>query len=153
MPQLVWDKVGQRTYESGLDRGVLYRTDTDEVFPWNGLTSVVEKTTRSSSDNFFDGVKVSESVTIGSFSASVSAITYPDVVVELEGTTPLRNGVFSDNSNPRCSRFRIERVGNDVDGDSAHYKIHVIYNVTSSLRIELTHRPTMIHHWLSSSGS
>lgn len=130
MPQLVWDKVGQRTYESGLDRGVLYRTDTGEVFPWNGLTSVVEKLTRSSSDNFFDGAKISESVTIGSFAATVSAITYPDVVVELEGTTPLRNGVFLGQQHPGMFAMSYRtKVGNDVDGDTSHYKIHVIYNV------------------------
>lgn len=131
MPELVWDKIGDRTYESGLDRGVLYLTRTGEVFPWNGLTSVVEKSTRSTSDNFFDGEKVSESVTIGSFTASVSAITYPDVVVELEGTTELRNGVFLGQQAPELFAMSYRtRVGNDVDGDSDHYKIHVVYNVT-----------------------
>lgn len=41
MPGLVWDRVGDRTYESGLDRGVLYLPDGSAV-PWNGLTSIVE---------------------------------------------------------------------------------------------------------------
>ncbi len=42
MPAIVWDNIGDRFYESGLDRGVLYLSDGSGV-PWNGLISIIEK--------------------------------------------------------------------------------------------------------------
>ena len=46
MSRLVWDKVGERFYETGLDRGVLYPMGTggtsDKGVAWNGLTAVNE---------------------------------------------------------------------------------------------------------------
>ena len=46
MSKLVWDKTGERFYETGVDRGVLYPMGTDRTYPkgvaWNGLTAVTE---------------------------------------------------------------------------------------------------------------
>ena len=43
MSKLVWDKTGERFYETGVDRGVLYPMGTDRTYPkgvaWNGLRS------------------------------------------------------------------------------------------------------------------
>ena len=132
MPRIVWDKIGDRTYESGLDRGVLYLAGGDAV-PWNGLTSVVEKSERSTSLTFYDGIKISETISLGSFAATVSAITYPDALDEIEGKAQIRSGVFLGEQEPEtfglCYRTRI---GNDVDGDEAGYKIHVVYNVSAT---------------------
>ena len=46
-PALVWDAIGERFYEYGVDHGVLYIPDPvtgayDEGFAWNGLTTVTE---------------------------------------------------------------------------------------------------------------
>jgi hypothetical protein len=47
MAELVWDEVGDRLYETGVDRGVLYIPDAGGVYndavAWNGLTTVTEK--------------------------------------------------------------------------------------------------------------
>ena len=46
MSALVWDQVGERTYETGTKKGVLYPQATGGTYPtgvaWNGLTSVSE---------------------------------------------------------------------------------------------------------------
>ena len=43
---LVWDLVGERFYETGVDHGVLYIPDVSGVYndgvAWNGLVSVTE---------------------------------------------------------------------------------------------------------------
>ncbi len=52
MTRLVWDQLGDRVYETGLDRGVLYFTDGGGV-PWNGLTSVEERSTRDIDPGLF----------------------------------------------------------------------------------------------------
>lgn len=131
MSKLVWDKVGSRRYETGLDQGVLYLPDGSAV-PWNGLTSVIENFDRESQPIYFDGMKTNDLVVLGDFSATMKAVTYPDEFVELEGLSPIRKGLFLADQRPQafglCYRTQI---GNDVDGDSTDYKIHVIYNVTA----------------------
>ena len=46
MSTLVWDKTGQRFYETGVDHGVLYLPDSFGAYvdgvAWNGLTTVTE---------------------------------------------------------------------------------------------------------------
>lgn len=129
MAQLVWDRVGERTFESGLDRGVLYLPDGSAV-PWNGLTDIIEKFDKDSSPVYYDGMKINELVTLGSFSATLRAITYPDEFTEFEGSAPLRRGVLFNDQPPQlfCLCYRT-KVGDDVKGQDANYKLHIIYNL------------------------
>lgn len=129
MPLLEWDNVGERVYETGLDRGVLYLPDGSAV-PWNGLTSVIEKFDKDSSPVYFDGMKINDLVVLGDFAASMKAVTYPDEFVELEGLGSVRPGLFYADQMPKpfglCYRTQI---GNDLEGDTVGYKIHILYNV------------------------
>lgn len=131
MAELTWDNVGERTFETGLDRGVLYMPDGSAV-PWNGLVSITEKNEKESSPVYYDGQKINDLVTLGDFSASMKAITYPDEFAILEGLVSLSDGVYLGDQAPQafglCYRTRL---GNDVDGPEAGYKIHLLYNVTA----------------------
>lgn len=131
MPKLVWDNVGSRVYETGLDQGVLYLPDGSAV-PWNGLTSVIEHFDRERSPVYFDGMKINDLVIFGDFSASMKAVTYPDEFVELEGMAATRRGLFFTDQQVQafglCYRTQI---GNDLEGEDAGYKIHLVYNVTA----------------------
>ena len=131
MTRLVWDSVGERVYETGLDKGVLYLPDGSAV-PWNGLTSIIEKFDKEFSPIYYDGMKVNELVILGDFSATMKAVTYPDEFVELEGIVPTRPGVFYADQRPKpfglCYRTKL---ANDLEGDSLGYKLHIIYNVTA----------------------
>lgn len=129
MPILVWDNVGDRVYESGLDRGVLYLPDGSAV-PWNGLTAVIEQFNKERSPVYYDGMKINDLVVLGDFAASMRAVTYPDEFEELEGLGTLTTGMFVGDQPPQmfslCYRTQI---GNDLDGQNAGYKIHILYNV------------------------
>lgn len=132
MPEIKWDEIGSRTYETGLDRGVLYLPDGSAV-PWNGLISVIEAFDSQVSPVYFDGMKISDLVSLGSFSASLRAITYPEEFVELEGLGEVKAGVFYADQHPKafglCYRTQ---VGDDLAGQTGRgYKIHLIYNVTA----------------------
>jgi hypothetical protein len=131
MPVLEWDKTGERTYETGLDRGVLYLPDGSAV-PWNGLVSIVEIFDREIESIYYDGKKINDLVSLGSFAATLTAVTYPEEFVEIEGLAPLRRGVYLGDQRPKqfslCYRIQ---VGNDLEGPSAQYKIHLIYNITA----------------------
>lgn len=148
MVTLKWDEVGSRTFENGIDRGVLYLPDGSAV-PWNGLTSVVEKFDKKTNPIYFDGMKVDDVVELGTFTGTMKAVTYPDVFTELEGLGTIRNGVFVADQKPKkfglCYRTRI---GDDFNGEESAYKINVIYNVTAipaeRTHASLTINPTLV---------
>lgn len=129
MTELVWDKLDERIYETGLDKGVLYLPDGTAV-PWNGLTSIIEKFDRESSSVYYDGMKINEIVVVGDFSATMKAVTYPDEFLELEGIVSIHTGVFLGEQNPKAFGLCYQtKIGNELEGDSVGYKIHLIYNV------------------------
>lgn len=131
MSQILWDQVGSRSYETGLDRGVLYLND-GTVVPWNGLTAIVEKSNKEASPTYYDGMKVQDRVILGDFSAVMRAVTYPEQFVAVEGLGKVRNGVWLGDQVPQvfdlCYRTFI---GNDLEGEQAGYKIHILYNLTA----------------------
>jgi len=130
MTNLVWDKLEDRKYQNGLDRGVLYLPDGTGV-PWNGLTSVIENFDRETSPVYFDGMKINDLVVLGSFSATMKAITYPEEFVELEGLAPAKPGLFYSDQMPQAFGLCYRTVVNDTDGNVVSYRIHIVYNVTA----------------------
>lgn len=129
MPQLVWDKVGERVHETGLDRGVLYLPDGSAV-AWNGLTSVIEHITNESTPVYFDGRKVNQLVVLGDFEASMKAITYPEEFAEFEAVGSTKPGISYGDQPPKMFGlcYRVQ-VGDDLSGPASAHKIHLIYNV------------------------
>lgn len=131
MATLTWDDVGERVYETGLDRGVLYLADGSAV-SWNGLTSIIENYHVETSPVYYDGMKITDLVSFGDFSATMKALTYPDEFIEIEGYSYMKRGILLGQQAPKtfglCYRTQI---GNDVQGDNAGYKIHILYNVTA----------------------
>lgn len=129
MATLVWDDVGARIYETGVDRGVLYLPNGIGV-PWNGLISVTEQSSVDSEGLYFDGVKYGSHRALSEFSATLAAYTYPDEFLEFEGVLYSNNGLYL--ANQPAKRFGLSyrtRVGNDIDGVDAGYKIHILYNL------------------------
>lgn len=129
MTELVWDKVGDRRFETGLDRGVLYLPNGDAV-PWNGLTQVTDNSKSSVKSYYMDGVKYLDKHIPGSFQAQIQAFTYPDELDELVGTSEFSPGVFVHDQvgKPFSLSYRT-LIGNDIDGTDHGYKIHILYNV------------------------
>lgn len=131
MSILQWDAAGERQYEAGVERGVLYPPDKTPV-PWNGLISVEESFDRAVSPIYYDGMKISDEVELGDFAATLSAMTYPDEFLELEGMVEMKSGVYASDQRPQMFGLSYRtKVGNDVLGQDAGYKIHLLYNVTA----------------------
>lgn len=131
MPVLKWS-AQDRMYKTGLDRGVLYLPDGSAV-PWNGLVEVNERSEDTTEPVFFDGAKVVDVVTLGSFSGSIASIGYPDELESIDGKKALRSGVYLAEQ-PK-SKFALcwrSKVGDTVNGhDEDKYEIHIVYNVTA----------------------
>lgn len=133
MTRLSWAAVGERFYEIGVDRGVLY-VDNQEGVAWTGLTSVVEHPSGGSPRPFYiDGVKYLNLPSSEEFEATINAFTYPDEFASCDGTARFHRGLFITQQ-PRKSfglSYRT-KVGNDLAGTDYGYKIHIVYNALAA---------------------
>ena len=130
MPKLEWGVPGQKEFEFGVDQGVIYMND-GRAIPWSGLVSVSEKPDRTSTPVYFDGHKVHDFVSTGSFAATIKAITYPDEILEIEGYGEMVQGAWVGEQRPStfCMTYRT-KIGNDLETGGSAYRIHILYNVS-----------------------
>ena len=137
--QIVWDETGQKFYETGLDRGVLYPASSSGTYPqgyaWNGLTAVTENPSGAeATSQYADNIEYINMYSIEEYSATVEAYTYPDEFKECIGEVELASGVFigqqARKSFGMCYRTK---VGNDVDGDDHAYLLHIIYGARAGV--------------------
>lgn len=130
MTALAWDASGERFFETGIDRGVLYLSDGSGVV-WNGLTSFDDKSTGQTTPVYFDGLKYNDLYVQGDYEATLKAYTYPDEFMEFEGVQDVGNGFFVSGQTPRMFGLSYRTlVGNDLDQDLG-YKIHLLANLVA----------------------
>ena len=132
--RLVWDKTGERIYETGVDRMVLYRYDaTTKTFKnpvaWNGVTAFNESPSGAEPTALYaDNIKYLNLMSAEEFGATVEAFTYPPEFEECDGSATLVKGVTIGQQTRRgfglCYRTK---VGNDTVGQDLAYKLHLIY--------------------------
>lgn len=129
MAVLVWDKTGERVYQTGVDRGVLYLQDGTAI-PWNGLISVEESSNPELKSFYLDGVKYLENLTPGDFLGKLKAYTYPEEFDLVNGIAIPAPGLSYHEQPPKSFNLSYRtRIGNDVDGTDFGYKIHILYNL------------------------
>jgi hypothetical protein len=132
MAKLEWDKLTDRTFEAGLDRGVLYPIESPGV-PWNGLVSVNEKLGRELKSYYLDGIKFLDHFVPGAYSASLSAFTYPEELDRILGVHEFVPGVRIHDQ--RVGMFHLSYrtlIGDPLDGLDLGYKLHLVYNLTAN---------------------
>lgn len=138
MGVLTWDTVGNRKYETGVDRGVLYIPDElgayDNGVAWNGLVSVSEAPTGAEANpQYADNVKYLNLFSAEEFGATIEAFTYPDEFAPFDGLGVPTPGVNVGQQARRSFGLAYRtRIGNDVDGDDHGYKIHLVYGCSAS---------------------
>lgn len=129
MTALEWDRISERIYQTGVDRGVLYLHD-DLAVPWNGLISVEESSDSEHKSYYLDGVKYLENLTPGDFQGRLKAFTYPDEFDLVNGIATPSPGLSYYEQPPKSFDLSYRtKVGNDVEGTNYGYKIHILYNV------------------------
>lgn len=133
MPKLVWDGTGERLFETGVDRGVLYPADTDGTYKegvvWNGLVNVTEKDTGGESNpQYADNIKYLNLISADEFEGTIEAFTYPDEFAECDGSAEPEEGVRIGQQRRKKFGFSYRTlIGNDTEGTDYGYKIHLVY--------------------------
>lgn len=138
MAKLVWDKTGERLYETGVKQGVLYPMGEGGLYPkgvaWNGLTAVTESPSGAEATPLYaDDIKYLNLMSAEEYGATIEAYTYPDEFAECDGSASLATGV-NIGQQPRktfglCYRTAL---GNDVVGSDYGYKLHIIYGALAA---------------------
>ena len=81
MPQLEWDKTGEKTYETGVDKGVLYPISGSTYgngVAWNGLTSITESPSGAETTSLYaDNIKYLSLISVENWKATIKAYTWP----------------------------------------------------------------------------
>lgn len=137
MARLVWDKTGERFYETGVKNGVLYPV-VNGAYPkgvvWNGLTSVSESPSGADANAIYaDDIKYLELRAAEEFGATVEAYTYPDEFAVCDGSASVAEGVTIGQQARQPFGLCYRTVlGNDNQRDEYGYKLHLIYNATAS---------------------
>lgn len=133
MTRLVWGATGERLYEAGVDRGVLFVGSNPGV-SWNGLVSISEAPSGAEVEPaFFEGYKYSNRVTPEQFEGTIEAFTYPQEFAVCDGTGDLGLGLFAGQQRRRPFNLAYRtKIGNDVSALDFGYKLHLVYNATAA---------------------
>ena len=138
MSKLVWDKTGERLYETGVKQGVLYPQAAGGTYPkgvaWNGLTNITESPSGAEATALYaDDIKYLNLVSAEELGGTIEAYTYPDEFAECDGSAALTDGVFIGQQDRKtfglCYRTTL---GNDIDSNGHGYKLHLIYGALAA---------------------
>jgi hypothetical protein len=138
MTALTWDQVGERLYETGVDRGVLYIPNGSGIYTmgyaWNGLTAVTESPGGAeASPQYADNTKYLNLVSAEEFNATIEAFTYPEEFGQCDGTAAPETGVLLGQQGRSTFGLAYRtRLGNDLTGVDYGYKLHLIYGALAA---------------------
>ena len=138
MVALLWDQPGEKTYETGVDHGVLYQIDSAGEYVdgvvWNGLTTVTESPSGAeASPQYADNIKYLNLVSTEMFGCTIEAFTYPIEFEQNDGSASPTAGVSVGQQSRKTFGFCYRtRIGNDVDGVDHGYKLHLIYGALAA---------------------
>ena len=133
MSRIVWDKTGERYYETGVKMGVLYPIQEGGLYSkgvaWNGLTAVTESPSGAEATPLYaDDIKYLNLISNEEFGCTIEAYTYPDEFAECDGSAALAAGVMIGQQKRKTFGLAYRTsFGNDVDGTDYGYKLHLVY--------------------------
>lgn len=136
--KLVWDKTGERLYETGVSQGVLYPIQTGGVYnsgtAWNGLSTVTESPSGAEPTAIYaDNIKYLNLMSAEEFGGTIEAYMAPDEFAECDGSKEIAPGVFAGQQNRKMFGLSYKTLlGNDVDSNDYGYKLHLVYGCLAS---------------------
>ena len=137
MAVLKWDQTGEKLYETGVQKGVLYPMDGavyGQGVAWNGLTAVNETPSGAESTKLYaDDIKYLDIRSAEEFGATIEAYSSPDEFDACDGTAELADGVNIGQQNRKGFGFCYRStIGNDTEYNNYGYKLHIIYGLTAA---------------------
>lgn len=137
MGALKWDQSGDRLYQTGVKKGVLYK-QVNAAYPegvvWNGLTEFTESPDGAeATDIYADDIKYLSLRSVENFKCTIGCYMYPEEFEECNGEAQLIAGVNIGQQPRKPFGFScVTTLGNDTDYDDHGYIIHLVYGCTAS---------------------
>lgn len=135
--KLEWDKVGERYYETGVKKGVLY-PQVNGAYPkgvaWNGLINFnLSPSGAEPSPMYADDIKYLNLMSAEEMGATVECYTYPEEFEACDGSAEIVPGVsIGQQTRQAFGMSVVTTVGNDTKLNDYGYKIHILYNALAS---------------------
>lgn len=132
MAKLKWDQIGERLYETGVDRGVVY-PQADGAYPagaaWNGLTNVTLSPSGAEATPLYaNNHKYLNLLSVEELGGTIEAYTYPKEFAACNGAAELATGVTIGQQKRKSFGFTFRTlIGNDTEGTAHGYKITLVY--------------------------
>ena len=138
MAKLKWGQTGERLYETGVKKGVLFVMKEDGSYDkgvaWNGLTGVTESPSGAEATALYaNDEKYLELRSNEEFGATIEAYTYPDEFAECDGSAEPVTGIkLTQQTRKKFALCYRTTIGNDAKGNDYGYKLHIIYGCTAA---------------------
>ena len=131
--RLAWDKTGERLYETGVDRVVLYKNRA-KGSPWNGVSGITESPSGAEPTALYaNNTKYVTLMSTEELGLTIEAYTYPDEFLKCLGKEELAPGVtISQQDREHFGISYRSLIGNDEQGNNHGYKIHLVYDCLAS---------------------
>lgn len=133
MSKLIWDKSGERFWETGVSKGVLFpMSEVSGVYAngvvWNGLVNVTQSPTGAEANAIYaDNIKYLNLMSVEELEASLEAYTYPDEFAECDGSALIAQGArIGQQARKTFALSYQSKIANDLNPELG-YKIHIIY--------------------------
>ena len=132
MSKLKWDQIGERLYETGVDKVVLFPMESTGQYgtgvAWNGISAVNESPSGAEPTALYaNNGKYLNLISNEDFAATIEAFTYPDEFEECDGSKEIAPGVIGQQKRKVFGLSYRTLLGNDVDGNDHGYKLHLVY--------------------------
>lgn len=129
MTQVRWDRIQDRTFEYGVDRGVLY-VDGKPGVAWSGLLRVDQRTVGGElAPIYMDGELVRLDRAKEHYTGAISAVMYPEEFEACEGIEESSGFLFDSQRRASFGLSYRTLVGNPLSERIA-YKLHLLYNAS-----------------------
>lgn len=135
--KLKWDQTGERLYETGVDRGVVY-PQVGATYPagaaWNGLTGVTLSPSGAEPTPLYaNNHKYLNLMSVEELGGTIEAYTYPDEFAACNGEKELVAGVRVGQQKRQQFGFTFRTlIGNDSEGTAHGYNITLVYGALAS---------------------
>lgn len=133
MSKLLWDQIGERLYETGVEQAAIYPM-TEGAYgageAWNGLTSITASPSGAEASPLYaNDKKYVELYSAEEFGGSIEAYTYPKGFAACNGEVEAAKGLkLGQQARKLFGLVYKTLIGNDTEGTKYGYKLNIVYN-------------------------
>lgn len=137
MSKMVWDQIGERLYETGIEQVGLYPSvggAYPKGVPWNGVTALnLSPSGAEATPLYANNRKYLTLMSVEELAYTIEAYTYPDEWAECDGSATVAPGVYvGQQARKPFGLVGKTIIGNDTEMTKYGYKLHLLYNGLAS---------------------